>query len=47
VLDRLVSARRAHLAELAAEWDPSQQKDVAEYLRSAVRDLIPDARRVS
>jgi EmrB/QacA subfamily drug resistance transporter len=47
VLDRLVSARRAHLAELAAEWDPSQQKDVAEYLRNAVRDLVPDTRRVS
>jgi DNA-binding MarR family transcriptional regulator len=47
VLDRLVSARRAHLAELAAEWDPSQQKDVAEYLRNAVRDLVPDSRRAS
>jgi len=47
VLDRLVSARRAHLAELAAEWDPSQQKDVGEYLRSAVRDLVPEARRAS
>ena len=47
VLDRLVSARRVHLAELAAEWDPSQQKDVAEYLRNAVRDLVPDTRRVS
>jgi hypothetical protein len=47
VLDRLVSARRAHLAELAAEWDPSRQKDVVEYLRSAVRDLVPDARRAS
>ena len=47
VLDRLVSARRVHLAELAAEWDASQQKDVAEYLRNAVRDLVPDTRRVS
>jgi EmrB/QacA subfamily drug resistance transporter len=47
VLDRLVSARRAHLAELAAEWDPSQQRDPAEYLRNAVRDLIPDTRRAS
>jgi DNA-binding MarR family transcriptional regulator len=47
VLDRLVSARRAHLSELAAEWDPSQEKDVADYLRRAVSDLVPDARRVS
>jgi EmrB/QacA subfamily drug resistance transporter len=46
-LDRLVSARRAHLAELAAEWDPSQQKNVDEYLRGAVRDLVPNARRAS
>jgi EmrB/QacA subfamily drug resistance transporter len=45
VLNRLVAARRAHLAELAAEWDPSQKKDVAEYLRCAVRDLVPDARQ--
>jgi EmrB/QacA subfamily drug resistance transporter len=47
LLDRLVAARRAHLAELAAEWDPSQQKDVSEYLRDAVRDLVPNARRAS
>jgi DNA-binding MarR family transcriptional regulator len=47
VLDRLVSARRAHLSELAAEWDRSQEKDVADYLRRAVRDLVPDARRAS
>jgi EmrB/QacA subfamily drug resistance transporter len=47
VLDRLVSARRAHLSELAAEWDPSQEKNVADYLRRAVSELVPDARRVS
>ena len=47
VLDRLVSARRAHLAELAAEWDPSQQRDVGEYLRAAVRDIVPEPRRAS
>jgi EmrB/QacA subfamily drug resistance transporter len=45
VLDRLVLARRAHLSELAAEWDPSQQQDIGDYLRRAVRDLVPDARR--
>jgi hypothetical protein len=47
VLGRLVSARRAHLAELAEEWDPTNENDAAQYLRTAVRDLVPDARRVS
>ena len=46
VLERLVSARRAHLAELAGEWDPSRHDDAARYLRDAVRDLVPDVRRV-
>ena len=45
--DRLVSARRAHLSELAAEWDPGTGTNVSDYLRNAVRDLIPDARRAS
>jgi hypothetical protein len=45
--DRLVSARRAHLTELAAEWDPKTGANVSDYLRNAVRDLIPDARRAS
>jgi EmrB/QacA subfamily drug resistance transporter len=47
VLDRLASARRAHLSELAEEWDPERGTDVSEFLRNAVRDLIPNARRVS
>jgi EmrB/QacA subfamily drug resistance transporter len=47
VLDRLASARRAHLSELAEEWDPERGTDVSEFLRNAVRDLIPDARRAS
>jgi EmrB/QacA subfamily drug resistance transporter len=47
VLERLVDARRAHLDELAQEWDPSQDVDAASYLREAVRDLVPDVRRVS
>jgi MFS family permease len=46
VLDRIVAARRAHLAELAEEWDPTHEDDAASYLRSAVRDLVPDVRRV-
>ncbi|MFL5469149.1 MAG: DHA2 family efflux MFS transporter permease subunit, partial [Gemmatimonadaceae bacterium] len=47
VLERLVSARRAHLAELAAEWDLTQENDPESYLRNAVKDLVPDVRRVS
>ena len=47
VLDRLVSARRAHLEELAEEWDPSHQDDAAQYLRDAVRDLVPDVRQIT
>ena len=46
VLGRLVVARRAHLAELAEEWDPTHENDAASYLRSAVRDLVPDVRRI-
>jgi EmrB/QacA subfamily drug resistance transporter len=44
VLERLVSARRIHLAELAEEWDPTHESDVSAYLRKAVRDLVPDVR---
>ncbi|MFL5636389.1 MAG: DHA2 family efflux MFS transporter permease subunit [Gemmatimonadaceae bacterium] len=47
VLERLVSARRAHLAELAVEWDLTQENDPESYLRNAVKDLVPDVRRVS
>jgi len=47
VLGRLVTARRAHLAELAEEWDPTHENDAASYLRKAVQDLVPDVRKVS
>jgi hypothetical protein len=43
VMDRLVAARRAHLADLLREWDPGEE-NASDYLRSAVRDLIPDTR---
>ena len=46
VLERLVSARRAHLADLAEEWNPEGEKDAEAYLREAVKDLIPDVRQV-
>jgi predicted transcriptional regulator len=47
VLERLVEARRAHLDELAEEWDPTHMNDAASYLRDAVRDLVPDVRQVT
>jgi DNA-binding MarR family transcriptional regulator len=43
VMDRLVAARRAHLADLLAEWDPGEES-ATDYLRSAVRDLVSDTR---
>jgi DNA-binding MarR family transcriptional regulator len=46
VLERIVTARREHLAELAEEWDPKHESDAASYLRNAVRDLVPDVRPV-
>ena len=44
VMDRLVAARRAHLAGLLAEWDPGTEP-AFEYLRSSVLELVPDTRR--
>jgi EmrB/QacA subfamily drug resistance transporter len=45
VLDRLVAARREHLAELVAEWNASKEGDATKYLTDAVRDMIADVRR--
>lgn len=47
VLDKLVSARRAHLTELAEDYDPTREADAEAYLRSVVQDLVPDVRSVS
>lgn len=45
VLERLVAARREHLAALVAEWNASEDGDAADYLTDTVRDLIADVRR--
>ena len=45
VMDRLVAARREHLAELVAEWNAAEDGDAAAYLTESVRDLIADVRR--
>ena len=47
VMGRLIEARRAHLADLASDWNPEHESDVAAYLKEAVRDLVPDVRRAS
>jgi EmrB/QacA subfamily drug resistance transporter len=44
VLDRLVVARRAHLADLVAEWNPHRSPDITQYLQDAVRDAVPNVR---
>ncbi|HEX5871381.1 MAG TPA: hypothetical protein VFY65_13230, partial [Longimicrobium sp.] len=45
VLDRLVDARRAHLAEVLAEWAPERRGELAERVRQMSRDLVPDTPR--
>jgi EmrB/QacA subfamily drug resistance transporter len=45
VLDRLAVARRAHLSELAADWDPGRNPDLAAFLTQAAERVVPDARR--
>ena len=43
IFNRLVAARRAHLAELWPEWSPKKREEVAEILRHLARELIPEA----
>ncbi|MFL6197252.1 MAG: MFS transporter [Thermoanaerobaculia bacterium] len=47
VLDRLVAARRAHLSELAADWDPGRNEDLAAFLAQAGQRVVPDADRTA
>jgi EmrB/QacA subfamily drug resistance transporter len=42
VLARLVSARRARLAELFSEWPPEKREELARVLRGLARELVPD-----
>lgn len=41
--NRLVTARREHLAELWPEWSPKKREEVAEILRRLARELVPEA----
>lgn len=42
IYNRLVTARRAHLAELWPEWSPRKREEVAEILRRLARELVPE-----
>jgi DNA-binding MarR family transcriptional regulator len=42
VLTKLVAARRAHLAELFADWGPARREEVASLLRRLADELVPD-----
>ncbi|HEU4559730.1 MAG TPA: MFS transporter [Longimicrobium sp.] len=44
VLERIVAARRAHLAEVFGQWSPAEQHDLAALLRRVQHDLVPDPR---
>ncbi len=45
VFDRLVAARRAHLSDLAADWDPGRNPDLVAFLTQAAERVVPDAHR--
>jgi EmrB/QacA subfamily drug resistance transporter len=44
-LNKLVAARRAHLAELFSEWGPSRREELAGVLRRLADELVPEAHR--
>ena len=44
IYNRLVAARREHLAELWPEWSPKKREDVAAILRHLARELIPETK---
>ncbi|HEU4836767.1 MAG TPA: MFS transporter [Pyrinomonadaceae bacterium] len=45
IYNRLVAARREHLAELWPEWSPKKREDVAAILRQLARELIPETKQ--
>jgi EmrB/QacA subfamily drug resistance transporter len=42
VYNKLVEARREHLAELWPEWSPEKREEVAKILRHLARELLPE-----
>jgi len=47
IYNRLVAARREHLAELWPEWSPEKREEVATILRNLARELIPETKPLS
>jgi EmrB/QacA subfamily drug resistance transporter len=43
VFNKLVAARREHLAELWPEWSPEKREEIAELIRRLARELVPEA----
>jgi len=43
MLTKLVAARRAHLAELFADWGPARREEIASILHRLADELVPDA----
>ena len=43
IYNRLVAARREHLAELWPEWSPKKREEVYEILRRLAYELVPEA----
>ena len=43
IYNRLVTARREHLAEMWPEWSPKKREEVYEILRRLARELVPEA----
>ena len=46
IYNRLVAARREHLAELWPEWSPKKREEVATILRNLARELIPETKPI-
>ena len=42
IYNRLVAARREHLAELWPEWSAQKREEVAAILRRLARELVPE-----
>lgn len=40
-LGKLVTARRAHLSEIFAEWDPAKRAELASLMRRLAEELVP------
>ena len=43
-LERIVAARRAHLAEVFGQWSAGEQQELAALVRRLTPELVPDAR---